>query len=625
LLNKNVFCVNGTFTAVNTKFFNVVKLKNKFMKSIFTFTICAVLLSINYGETKGQSPTNPIDPTVWKFKTSGAIYSTPLIHNDTIFIGSLDSCFYAIDRQTGQQAWKYKTKSQINTTASIFGNIICFGSGNYLYAIDTKGNLKWEFKMYDGIGVIQNDAWDYFNSSPNIVDTVAYIGTEKGLVYGVNIITGLQVFKCQAADLNYTVETTPVIYDGKVFFGDWNGFFYAYDLKTSQKVWEYDTNLDNKQRPAGGTPVNTSAAPVELIAHAILYNGNVYFGGRGGYFYCFNPKTGEKKWQYRDPSGLWILGLTLKDSTFYMGSSYQFIARAVNANTGVGIWTTTIDYISYGSPWADTTYLFTGTGNDQATNKGTLFAINKETGVVKTKLSVDGRIQSSPILYNNILYFGCSNGYVYSVDKQKLISAKYSKIVIKEKKTINLNNRPLNSTFDTSIYIFNIGDATDSISFSSNKKEMTIIPSWTYLNPGDSIKINVSINSTGLDPKQYSYTFLAKSHYSLNKETFSEYYNFVLITDMSSTEILNKSKELQLFPNPFNGLGTIEYRLNSNSNICISIYDGSGKEIAILEKGFKTSGIHQLIFDSSNLSNGTYFCKLMAGKNSTTQKMIILK
>src|SRR5690606_26051431 len=47
----------------------------------------------------------------WKFKTNGAIRSTPAIYNGKVFIGSWDTYVYAIDQKTGRQLWRYKTGS----------------------------------------------------------------------------------------------------------------------------------------------------------------------------------------------------------------------------------------------------------------------------------------------------------------------------------------------------------------------------------------------------------------------------------------------------------------------------------------------------------------------------------
>jgi eukaryotic-like serine/threonine-protein kinase len=559
------------------------------------------------------------DPLKWKYKTSGAIYASPLIHNDTLFIGNLDSVFYAIDITNGNKLWSFRTKSQINTSAAIYNDFICFGSGNYFYVLDIKGNLKTEFKMYDDPAVIQSDPWDYFNPSPQLADSIAYIGCEKNLVYGINIKNGEQVFKCQGTDGDFTIQTTPVIYNGKIFFGNYNGFFYAYDLKTAQKVWEYDTNKDNHIR-------ETNDKKVLLISNAAVYNGTICFGGRGGYFYCMDPENGTIKWKYRDPSGLWILGLTVQDSSLYMGSSYQFIVRSVNGNTGKQNWSAGVDFISYGSPCIDTTYAFFGTGDDNSANKGTLFAVDKISGKIKDKYPVDGRVQSSPVISGDIIYFGCSNGCVYAIGKQKFVNGPRPKIVLKNTSKIDLGILVEGTVADTSIYVTNMGEATDSVTFVLAKKEITFSPTYVKIGPGDSAAVKITLNTKDLKPVAYSWPVQAVSNFSGLHETVQRKLGFQIAEQVGVNAVeSNSTIALHLYPNPMKSNVTLEYNIKTDSEVILALYDLSGKKLSMLSQGKKTTGTYHVALDGSEFAEGIYFCRLTADGNSVTQKIVVLK
>ena len=85
------------------------------------------------------------------------------------------------------EKWHYKTGEKIYTNAVKYDNILCFESGNILYALNLQGDLEWKFTLYDGGVVNQNDEWDYYRSSPSIAGDTVYIGSEKGLVYGTRL------------------------------------------------------------------------------------------------------------------------------------------------------------------------------------------------------------------------------------------------------------------------------------------------------------------------------------------------------------------------------------------------------------------------------------------------------
>lgn len=82
---------------------------------------------------------------------------------------------------------------------------------------------------------------------------------------------------------------------------------------------------------------------------------------------------------------------------------------------------------------------------------------------------------------------------------------------------------------------------------------------------------------------------------------------------------------LQNYPNPFNAVTTIEFQLSTSASVRLTVFDASGKEVAILVSGNLDTGKHKYRFDSSNLPSGLYFCRLQAGESVKTSKLILLK
>jgi hypothetical protein len=57
----------------------------------------------------------------------------------------------------------------------------------------------------------------------------------------------------------------------------------------------------------------------------------------------------------------------------------------------------------------------------------------------------------------------------------------------------------------------------------------------------------------------------------------------------------------------------------------VSVYDVSGKEVAVLVNEYLQAGTYEVRFDSGNLPSGIYFYRMEAGKFTETKKLIILK
>jgi hypothetical protein len=82
---------------------------------------------------------------------------------------------------------------------------------------------------------------------------------------------------------------------------------------------------------------------------------------------------------------------------------------------------------------------------------------------------------------------------------------------------------------------------------------------------------------------------------------------------------------LPCFPNPFNPSTTISYELPVSSFVNLKVYDTTGRLVANLVNGWREPGMHQVIFDGSNLASGLYLTRLQAGEHVAMRKLILLK
>jgi hypothetical protein len=81
----------------------------------------------------------------------------------------------------------------------------------------------------------------------------------------------------------------------------------------------------------------------------------------------------------------------------------------------------------------------------------------------------------------------------------------------------------------------------------------------------------------------------------------------------------------QNYPNPFNPTTTIRYELASDATVSLVVFDVLGREVAMLESGFRKAGEHDVQFDASSLSSGIYIYRLQAGGVTLSRKMIVAK
>ncbi len=79
------------------------------------------------------------------------------------------------------------------------------------------------------------------------------------------------------------------------------------------------------------------------------------------------------------------------------------------------------------------------------------------------------------------------------------------------------------------------------------------------------------------------------------------------------------------FPNPFNPTTTISFTLPQAGKTHLSVFDITGREVAVLANGWYNSGVHKVAFNGSGLASGIYFYKLTADDFSATRKMVLVR
>jgi len=81
----------------------------------------------------------------------------------------------------------------------------------------------------------------------------------------------------------------------------------------------------------------------------------------------------------------------------------------------------------------------------------------------------------------------------------------------------------------------------------------------------------------------------------------------------------------QNFPNPFNPVTVITYRLPSRSHVQLRVVNVLGEEVALLVNEIQGQGAFSVEFDASHLPSGIYFYSLHAGGNVAAKKLVLLK
>ena len=271
----------------------------------------------------------------WKFHTGGMVIGSPAAVHGVIYVGSTDGNLYAIDSDSGKLKWKFQAKSRVPSSPAVANGMVYFAAydGNF-YALDAStGGLKWKFqtggeRRFAGrhlhgvqpVAETMPDPFDCYLSSPVVWNGAVFFGSGDGNVYSLNAASGALNWKFKTGDV---VHASPAIADGIVFIGSWDSYFYAIDASSGKEKWRFKTGEDPDIFNQVG--IQSSAAVVE---------GVVYFGCRDSHLYALDAITGQKKWSFA-ANGSWVVSSpAVRDGKVYFVTSDSSLVYALDATSG---------------------------------------------------------------------------------------------------------------------------------------------------------------------------------------------------------------------------------------------------------------------------------------------------
>jgi hypothetical protein len=81
----------------------------------------------------------------------------------------------------------------------------------------------------------------------------------------------------------------------------------------------------------------------------------------------------------------------------------------------------------------------------------------------------------------------------------------------------------------------------------------------------------------------------------------------------------------QNYPNPFNPITVIPFELTAGSAVRLSVFDVTGRRVALLADGNYAAGSHSVVFNASDLASGVYIIRLEAGGSVALGKMMLVR
>ncbi len=289
----------------------------------------------NLGRTRlfpGGSALDPPFRRGWWYDDLGLLEFPPVIYQNTMYLLDDEGWVKAVGKLTGHLLWQHRegTLAAASPALDVADHLVLVpllstnphagqtpGDGVFVALDMDNGRVVWSRPIPAGT-----------ESSPLLWDGRVYFGDQSGMVYALRARDGHLDWTYHAQG---AVKGGPAFADGRIFFGDYAGRVYALNAVTGHQLWAVGTS---------GAQFGFGSG--QFYSTPAVAFGRVYLGNTDGRVYSFAQQTGELAWAtgtgayvYASPAVADTPGL---GPTVYIGS-YSGNFYAFNAQTGAIRWT----------------------------------------------------------------------------------------------------------------------------------------------------------------------------------------------------------------------------------------------------------------------------------------------
>lgn len=301
-----------------------------------------------FGYDDQRSKVSPYDHkppfrTAWRIDAKDTLEFPPSAAYGNVYLAQQKGLFFALDGATGKPVFKTKNYKRCAASSPTIAN-----------------------------GTVYQAYMDFVPCPQDAADPT-------GFLVAMDARTGREKWRFKSQP----IESSPLLRNGKLFFGSWDGNVYSIDAKTGKKRWTYDT----------GAKVNTSAA---------YYKGTIFIANDDGNVYAINARTGNLVWQAASQSRFgarefFYASPMVAYGRVYIGNT-DGTMFSFGARTGDQLWARPLGTYIYSSAAAWKRKIYVGTYD------GKLHALDAATGDTEWDRELPASGHSPPVVMGGIVY-----------------------------------------------------------------------------------------------------------------------------------------------------------------------------------------------------------------------------
>ena len=284
----------------------------------------------------------------------GAIYGTPTVTEDRVYVGGFNGKVYALDKEDLEPVKPAFEVEGEELSKGVIGAVIVSGS-----------------KAVFGAAEDADTGRLYVLDAQELVEVCTF-PTRGNPPIG-------------------KIWSTPLVSAGVAYFGDMDHFFYAVSTDDCSLQWPQPLDLDGG---VGSTP--------------FLLDGAIYVGAFDRGFYAINAATGEARRLFK--GGSWFWSGIATDGDLLFVPNLDGALYAVEPSTGSIAWQFDTEGSILSAPVLAGGYVVV------ASDAETLYALDPQNGLVEWQRQLDDRVRAPLMARGSVVYLSMMNHTVHAID-----------------------------------------------------------------------------------------------------------------------------------------------------------------------------------------------------------------
>jgi len=318
---------------------------------------------------------------IWRTRVKSVVADHPLAVGNYILTLTRNGELYQVDYETGKLRGDGNLGPAINHVPTLRGKILYTGFNlgeNTLIGFNLETAKKTLRRIYPHI-----------NTTPLFWEEKLFFGTNTGSFVCINAGTGDKIWAFEA---EAPIQSSPALQDQHIIFGDEKGWIYALDATSGIKLW-------------------TTELKENVFSHPVIHDSLVFIGTVQGNLYALHLKNGKRAWKRGFPGAIYSSPSVYSD-TIYIGNNDHKVV-ALKATTGEVLWQFNTGGIVNTVPLPSPDYLYVASWDEY------VYVLNRFNGKLLFKMNLDKPLKSSPIIYKDLLLVHTANGHLYALANTK--------------------------------------------------------------------------------------------------------------------------------------------------------------------------------------------------------------